>query len=186
MSGPVRRKRRLTAALAVLVFAIGFAADQGAKAWALAYLADGTVIPILPTASFRLAFNPGVAFSLGADAGPVLPAGILIILIGLTGWIARSIYIRRPAIPTLLLAVVAAGGWANMWDRISRAEDGPLSGAVVDYIAVEWFSIFNGADILAVGGILAYGLVAVFTREPRESAEEKPLVSGEVATAPRR
>lgn len=40
------------------MFAIGFAADRGAKARSLASLADGTVIPLVPTVSFRLAFNP--------------------------------------------------------------------------------------------------------------------------------
>lgn len=186
MNAPVRRKRRLTAASAVLVFAVGFAADQSAKAWALANLADGTVIPIVPTVSLQLAFNPGVAFSLGAEAGPILPVGILIILIGLTGWIGWSIHTRRPAIQTLLLAVVAAGGWANMWDRFSRAGSGPLSGAVVDYIAVDWFAIFNGADVLAVGGILGYALVTVFSRDSREPAAGGPSGSSGIAHTGRR
>lgn len=178
-SVPGRQKRRLVAALALLVFALGFAADQGAKAWALAYLGDSAQIPLLPTVSFRLAFNPGMAFSMGAAAGPIVPVGILIVLSGLTAWMVWTIYSRRSMTPTLFLAAAAAGGWGNMWDRFSRADNGPLSGAVVDYIAVDWFSIFNGADILAVGGILGYAVVTVFSRDARElAAGQRPAAGG--------
>lgn len=78
-----------------------------------------------------------MAFSLGSEAGRILAAGILITLIGLTGWIPWSIHTRQADIQILFLTAAATGGWANVWDRISRAADGPLTGTVVDYIAVE-------------------------------------------------
>lgn len=186
MSVSGRPTRPTLAAQALLVFALGFAVDQGAKALALTYLADGTAIPLLPTLSFRLAFNPGMAFSMGAEAGPIVPVAILVVLSGLTWWVVWSVYTRRPPMPTLLLAAAAAGGWANMWDRFSRAGSGPLSGAVVDYIAVDWFAIFNGADVLAVGGILGYALVTVFSRDSREPAAGGPSGSSGIAHTGRR
>ncbi|MET0715100.1 MAG: hypothetical protein ABWY57_09320, partial [Mycetocola sp.] len=41
------------------VFALGFTFDQVIKLSALSALADGTAIELLPSVSFRLAFNPG-------------------------------------------------------------------------------------------------------------------------------
>ena len=42
-----------------------------------------------------------------------------------------------------------------MVDRALRGEHGVLSGAVVDYLSVSWFAIFNLADVFTVGGIAA-------------------------------
>ena len=51
-----------------------------------------------------------------------------------------------------------------MYDRISRAEGGPLSGSVVDFIAVDWFAVFNVADILTVVGMMVWAGTALLTR----------------------
>lgn len=148
--------RVILAAAAVLVFVAGLAADQLSKSWALTALVDGATIPLLPTVSLRLAFNPGVAFGLGADQGPVAAVFILVILIVLGFWICWNL-VRGTARPHILLLVaVAAGGSGNMYDRLSRADGAPFTGAVVDFIAVDWFAVFNVGDILTVVGILAW------------------------------
>ncbi|WP_185740427.1 signal peptidase II [Homoserinimonas aerilata] len=150
------RSRRTLLVSALGVFAAGFAFDQLTKLWALSALADGTEIPLLPSASFSLAFNPGVAFSLGAEYGAVTASVVLILLTGLTVWIATKIARRHRLAEIALLTLVAAGGWGNMYDRITRANDGALTGHVVDMIAVDWFAIFNFGDVLVVCGMIAW------------------------------
>ncbi|WP_294179140.1 signal peptidase II [uncultured Schumannella sp.] len=166
MGGSAAATARLRlGAAALLIFAAGIAADQLTKSWALSALADGAAIPLLPTVSLRLAFNPGVAFGLGANLGPVVAIAILVILLALTSWISWAIVSGRPRRRVLLLAAVAAGGWGNMYDRVSRAEGLPLSGTVVDFIAVDWFAIFNVGDILTVCGMIAWAATSLFIRE---------------------
>jgi signal peptidase II len=44
---------------------------------------------------------------------------------------------------------------ANLIDRVFRAHDGLLSGAVVDFVDLQWWPVFNLADaVIVVGGIL--------------------------------
>ncbi|GHF12642.1 signal peptidase II [Pseudolysinimonas yzui] len=154
----------MLAAAVVLVFVAGLAADQLSKSVGATELADGAAIPLLPTVSLRLAFNPGVAFGLGADLGPVVAVLILVILLALSFWICRNL-VRGTARPRILVLVaVAAGGSGNMYDRITRADGTPMSGSVVDFIAVDWFAVFNVGDILAVVGILAWVATGLMMR----------------------
>lgn len=160
---PVSRlSRRTLLACTLGVLAAGFAFDQLTKLWALSALADGTEIELLPSASFRLAFNPGVAFSLGAEYGAVTAVVVLILLVALTVWIATKIASRHRLTEVALLALVAGGGWGNMYDRIFRANDGPLTGHVVDMVAVDWFAIFNFGDVLVVCGMIGWVAYSLF------------------------
>ena len=47
------------------------------------------------------------------------------------------------------LTIAAGGATGNLWDRISRAENGPLTGHVVDFIYTPWMmpAIYNVADM---------------------------------------
>lgn len=155
---PAGPSRWAFALIALLVFAAGLVADQVTKAWALSALADGEVISLLPGVSLQLAFNPGIAFGMGAEFGPIISIGILLVLVSLMGWVIWSIYRGRASGSTLLLTAVASGGVGNMIDRISRSTSAPFSGSVVDFLAVEWFAIFNIADVLAVAGVAAWAL----------------------------
>lgn len=171
--------RWLTVVLAILVFAAGFAADQLTKRWAIDNLGDGTVIDLFPTVSFRLVFNPGVSFGLGADLGPILAIGLIAVTAALIFWAAWLIFRGRGRAEILLVTTVAAGASGNIFDRITRAEDGPLSGHVVDFIAVDWFAIFNVADILTVCGVIAWMLVRVIAE--RASAPSNPETASDEA-----
>lgn len=166
-----RPSRRALVVGALGVFAAGFAFDQLTKFWALVALADGTEIELLPSVSFRLAFNPGVAFSLGADYGAVTGFFVLVLLTALTVWIATKIARRHRFADIAILALVAGGGWGNMYDRISRANDGPLTGHVVDMIAVDWFAIFNFGDVLVVCGMIAWIARSLFASDDSHHTE---------------
>lgn len=165
------RSRRTLLVGTLGVFAAGFAFDQSTKLWALAALSDGTEIELLPSVSFRLAFNPGVAFSLGADYGAVTGFFVLVLLAALTVWIATKIARRHRFTDLAILALVAGGAWGNMYDRITRADDGPLTGHVVDMIAVDWFAIFNFGDVLVVCGMIAWIARSLFARDDSHHAE---------------
>lgn len=162
---PPMTSRWRTARWATIVLIAGISIDQASKLWALDTLAYGATVPLfLQTLSLRLALNPGVAFSLGASSGPLLAAGIFVLLVALTGWVTWKIRRRDRPLGVILLSVVAAGGWGNMIDRIFRAHNGFLSGHVVDFIAVDWFAVFNLADVLAVGGISVWILTTLLDR----------------------
>jgi signal peptidase II len=160
----LRHRSRTLAGLAVSAAALlAYGADQLTKAWALDALAGGTIIPLLPSVRFELYYNPGVAFGIGSEAGAPLVIALLVIVAGLIGWITARIVRRAPTLPTIFFALATGGAAGNLWDRISRAEDGPLTGMVVDFIAVEWFAIFNTADIFTTGGIIAGAITIMLT-----------------------
>ena len=55
----------------------------------------------------------------------------------------------------------------NLIDRVTRAEDGPLSGGVVDFVDLGWWPVLNVADAAIVIGVLiamALSLGVVFLR----------------------
>lgn len=166
--------------LVVLVAAL--TADRLSKSWALTALAEGETIPLLPGVQLQLAFNPGAAFGMGAAFGPVMAIGILVLLLSLSSWVFWCIARGTANWSLLLLTAAGGGGWGNMYDRISRADGVALSGTVVDMIAVDWFAIFNVADIFAVGGIAGWA----FTRLIRRRPETKRATEGEPVRPPSR
>ncbi|HZQ27116.1 MAG TPA: signal peptidase II [Acidimicrobiales bacterium] len=157
--GPVpavgdRRRGRLllTGAVAVAVVV----ADQVTKTLALHHLADGPV-HLFWTLRFNLSFNSGAAFGLGRGLGPVLVAiaiGVLVVLLGL-GRVAMA----RP-LAALALGLLLGGAVGNLIDRLVRDH----GGAVVDFIDLRWWPIFNVADMaITVGAIL----LVLVSREPQ-------------------
>jgi signal peptidase II len=56
----------------------------------------------------------------------------------------------------------------NLADRLFRADAGILSGAVVDFIDLQWWPVFNLADTAIVCGAILLLLTSV--REPRPEA----------------
>ena len=153
-----RRGWAVVAVAAAVVAA--FTVDQATKAWALSALSNGEIIPLVPTLWLELFFNPGVAFGIGADVGAPLVVGLVLVIAALFGWICVRLVRGDGVIGTVFLAVAAGGAAGNLWDRISRAEDGPLTGHVVDFIAVDWFAVFNVADIFTTTGIALWALTS--------------------------
>ena len=161
---PATRRPVLRVALVAALIAAAFALDQLTKSWALTQLDDGRTIELALGARFELIFNPGVAFGMGSELGPPLAAGLIVVLTTLTVWVFVRAVRCAPLGGTALLALAAGGGAGNIWDRINRAADTPLSGEVVDFIAVDWFAIFNVADIFTTCGIAGWALLQVFGR----------------------
>lgn len=157
------RFTRLLAAAAAVVAA--FTVDQLTKAWALSYLDGGRDIDLGLGVSLRLVFNPGVAFGLGGDVGAPLVVGVMVLVAALLTWIVIRVLRRQSMGATALLAAALGGAIGNLWDRTTRAETGPLSGEVVDFIAVDWFAIFNVADIFTTLGLLGWAALYLLRRD---------------------
>lgn len=128
-------------------------ADLALKALAESLLSNGQVID-LGLINLRLLYNPGVAFSFGAD----LPAWVIVavtglIIAGLT-WYAVS---SAPAMGRMYRAgatLLLGGAFGNFIDRL----DGR---GVVDYLHTGWFATFNLADVFVTAGVVLYALGAL-------------------------
>lgn len=138
-------------------------ADQITKHWALNALADGHTIDIVGSLRFNLAFNTGMAFAKGQGIGPVIAiAGVLVVAYLLVG-------LRRNTAPgALFVGLVAGGATGNIIDRLFRG-DAWLHGAVVDFIDLQWWPIFNIADAAIVVGAVC--LVVASTLPERRVAD---------------
>jgi len=116
------------------------ALDQLTKAWALHNLADGPVGVIGPI-RFTLTRNTAGAFGLGGALVPFLAVGALALVVAL---VARADVIRRPGL-ALAAGLVLGGALGNLVDRLARSP-GLLRGAVVDFVDLRWWPVFNLAD----------------------------------------
>ncbi len=165
MTRPERVGLVLGPALVVLV------ADQLTKWWAVRELAPpprgaGRVVDVVGSLRFLYAENTGMAFSKGASSGRWIALVVILVVVAMVVFASRVTSRATVA----LLGVVIGGALGNLIDRVVRAEDGWLSGAVVDFVDLQWWPVFNVADAaVVVGGIL---LVFVATREsPGEDNE---------------
>jgi signal peptidase II len=137
--------RRSSLAVASGVVAL----DQITKHWAVSSLNDGRIIDVLGSLRFNLSFNRGMAFSQGTGMGPFIGVlGILVVLYLLIG-------MRKSSVSgAVFVGLVAGGAAGNIVDRLFRGEAW-LRGAVVDFIDLQWWPVFNIADAaICIGGAL--------------------------------
>jgi signal peptidase II len=175
-TGPARRWAIVAGAAAVVL-----ALDQLTKWWAVARLCGPPYCPDAPartpvelvwTLQLRYAENTGMAFSKGEGWGRVIGL-VALAIVAVLLLAARRM---TSGLQLVLVGVVVGGALGNLVDRVARADDGFLSGAVVDFIDLQWWPIFNVADAaVVVGGIL---LALTSLREPAPppamSAEPEP------------
>lgn len=142
-----RQGRRPAArrAVALAIAAAVAAVDLSLKAWAQTGLPAGgfEAGPV----DLRLAYNPGVAFSLAAGApAAVVIAGTALVSAGM----AVLVWTGAPSASRLRLAAFAAvlgGAVANVADRAG-------DGVVTDYLHSGWWPTFNLADTAIVTGAI--------------------------------
>lgn len=152
-SRPAPGRRPLAVALLVgAIVVCGVALDQATKAWAERALDGGRSIAILPTLELDLHYNSGFSFGTGQGAGRL----IAVVVIAMSAYLVNLIRKERSLRRAVILSTILAGALGNLVDRIARAEDGFLSGDVVDFIDVSWFAIFNVADIFVVCGVIVF------------------------------
>lgn len=137
----------ITVATAIVVV------DHLTKWWAQRALIDHDV-HVVSTLRFHLAYNNGAAFSLGSRFAPVialLAVGVVIALLGF----GRGL---RGAVPLVAVGAIVGGAVGNLIDRLVRDGSGFLGGAVVDFIDVQWWPVFNVADMAITIGAITLAL----------------------------
>jgi len=158
MAGPdVRARHRLS----FLATAAGVVAlDQATKHWALQALDEP--VDLVGSLRLRLVFNDSAAFSIGGGRTTIISliglgvAGYLVHL----GWQADR---RRWAVG---LGVLLGGAAGNLTDRVLRSGDGFLGGRVVDFVDLQWWPVFNLADVALWVGV---ALLLVSSRREGEA-----------------
>jgi signal peptidase II len=124
------------------------AADQLTKVWAVAALDDGP-ISVLGPVRLALTRNKAGAFGLGGAFVPLLAVGATVLVVVL---VLRGDLVRRPLL-AVAAGLVLGGAVGNLVDRMFRAP-GLLRGAVVDFVDLRWWPVFNLADSAITCGCL--------------------------------
>ncbi len=93
----------------------------------------------------KLALNSGIAFGIRLDA-IVIAIFYVVIFLVLVWFLADAVKERRYFV-VFCLGLVIAGAFSNLLDRL-------YVGQVIDYIDVKYFSVFNLADAMIVGGVM--------------------------------
>jgi signal peptidase II len=151
------RHRGTFAAAAAVVVVL----DQLTKHWALAALSDGPV-DLVGSLRLNLVFNDSAAFSLGGGNTTVI-ALIGVVLVGVL--VTMGLRAERRAW-ALGLGILLGGALGNLADRAFRDGDGFLGGRVVDMVDLQWWPVFNLADVALWVGIGTLALAS--WRQPPE------------------
>ena len=146
--------------------------DQVTKNWAEASL------PLLEPQPFvgellqlTLLYNSGAAWGMGSEITPVVTGLQIVIAIGV---IIFSVKAVRSVWYTLAMGLILGGALGNIHDRLLRAP-GPFHGAVVDFLELPNWPVFNVADMAVVGGailVIALGLFGL-DADPARAAQEQ-------------
>lgn len=148
------------------------AADQASKSWAVSSLVYGRPVDVVPPLRFNLAFNTGMAFSRGTNSGAligVVAIGIVVVML----FLARRSSSR---VQLIAMGVIIGGALGNVIDRLFRAGTamsggGFMSGAVVDFIDVQFWPIFNIADMAVVIGGLVLAISMIWVEDDHPADE---------------
>lgn len=165
----LRSRRHNLVLLGVAAFVV--AVDQLTKWWALEAL-DDRDIDVVWTLRFHLVHNTGAAFGLGQGLETVIAivALLFVIVVAWASWGGR-----RLSLSPVLLGMILGGAVGNLADRAARAGDGFLGGAVVDFIDLQWWPVFNAADsAIVVAGVILV-LTAPRQRQPLPADEPDEL-----------
>lgn len=129
------------------------AADQATKLLVGLRIPLGSSVPVIPGfLAFTHVHNRGIAFSLLGGIPLLVPALIALTLLFVLFY-NRSRWSRRPLTQSGL-ALVSGGAIGNLIDRLRV-------GAVIDFIDVHVWPVFNVADlaVTAGAGLLIFTLI---------------------------
>jgi len=134
--------------LILVLAAVVVAADQITKTWALHHTVDP--IHLVWTLRLALTFNSGTAFGLGRGSTNVIVGGAIILVVLLLGLGRRASHTANlPA--TVAMGLLLGGAFGNLADRLVRHHHG----AVIDFIDLRWWPVFNVADAcITIGAVL--------------------------------
>lgn len=161
----------------LLTLAVGAATlciDQLTKAWAVDAL-DDRDIDLLWTLRFNLTYNSGMAFSRGEGMGPIISVLAMAVVV----WLVLSIRSHGSRLSAVAAGMVVGGAIGNVADRLFRSSDGFLHGAVIDFIDLQWWPIFNVADIGVVVGGIALAASSLFQPARRPTDGHTPMTGAQ-------
>lgn len=147
--------RRPLSASAVAIAAVVVAVDHLTKWWAINAL-DDRDIHLVGSLRFHLVFNTGGAFGLGSRYAPLFALAaltvVLVIFRTAGGFDARWAQVG--------VGLVLGGALGNLLDRVFRSGAGFLGGAVVDFVDVQFWPVWNVADMALTFGAALLALTA--------------------------
>jgi signal peptidase II len=155
----VRRRRELILVIAAAVVAL----DQVTKTWALHH----TVRPrhLVWTLRLALTFNSGAAFGLGQGSTALLAGGAIVLVVVLLG-LGRRASRTATTMSVVAMGLLLGGALGNLADRLIRDHHG----AVIDFIDLQWWPVFNVADAsITIGALLL--VLNGFTRRPHPAGD---------------
>jgi len=155
------QERRPVSAIALVVALSLIAVDHLTKWWALNAL-DDRDIDLVGSLRFHLVHNRGAAFGLGSRFAPFVAMAALAIVI----YVFRSAVGMHSRWAQVAVGLVLGGAIGNLLDRLLRDGDGVLGGAVVDFIDVQFWPVWNVADMGVTIGAVLLVLTAGREREP--------------------
>ena len=164
--------RHRIAPISLLVASIVVALDQLSKHWAVNALNDGRERHVVWTLQWNLAYNTGMAFSRGRGLGPVIALLALLVVIVLVVSTARV----ESRLARVAAGLLIGGALGNLCDRVFRGS-GWLHGGVIDFIDVQWWPIFNVADMgVSIGAVLFAISSLMVPQSPAPTSPAEPSV----------
>jgi signal peptidase II len=151
-SGPLsgaRRSGRWRNTIVLLVVAV-----------AVRTLDDGPV-SIIGSVRLALTTNRAGAFGLGGSYVPFLALGALALVI----WMATTGEATKRPLASAAAGLVLGGAIGNLLDRMFRSP-GFLRGAVVDFVDLRWWPVFNLADAAITCGCILLLVSGLLSRRP--------------------
>ena len=149
------RRRALIVGIAAVVVGV----DQVTKTWALHQTRDP--IHVIGTLQLALTFNPGAAFGIGRGVTPVLVLGAIILVVVLLG-LGRAASRTASWPATVAMGMLLGGACGNLADRLVRHNHG----AVIDFVDLRWWPVFNVADACITVGAILLVTVGLTTHTP--------------------
>jgi signal peptidase II len=136
----------------LLVAAAVIAVDLATKAWVVAVFREGETLPVTSFFSLILAYNTGVAFSVGAGGEGWQRWAFAAIAVAASAFLVWMLRRGGSRMLMLGLSLILGGALGNLWDRLTI-------GRVTDFLLFHyagWFwPAFNVADsAITVGAAL--------------------------------
>jgi signal peptidase II len=141
---------RAISGLSVAVAALVIAIDHATQWWALHALDDRN-IDLVWKLRLNLVHNQGGAFGLGSKYAPLFALAALALVLVLF----RSSLGFDSLVARIAVGMVLGGAVGNLLDRLFRDGSGFLGGRVVDFIDIQFWPVWNVADMgISCGAIL--------------------------------
>jgi signal peptidase II len=150
--------------LAILAIAgLVLLVDQASKTWALHHASEPR--HVVWTVRLAVTFNSGTAFGLGQDSTAIIVAGVVVLVVVLLG-LGRKASRTATWPASVAMGALLGGALGNLADRLIRHHHG----AVIDFIDLRWWPVFNVADAAITVGAALLALVLFRARSGAVSA----------------